>query len=942
MLNIKHLIKQLISLLFLFFTLIFVISPTVFAKQNTPLFQTTNTYFIVQDKKDFIWLSGQNGLYRFDGKQLINFSNKEKGWSIPFSWIHNISKKDNYLILPTETNGVWLFNTETGQPQPINIDAKTKTFYRAIHHKNSYYAISMAPQNLYRYDISTDKTTLLVENIKNNQLFASENRVYFNNRKGLYYFESNKNNNKIQQVKSINTNIVAATSIKNTAIFASKSHLFTINENDEIIQKKIASPITAITPHNDHNAILSVNLLGEITKREVATLKQLDSNFPIVEKSRYHTLLHDKSGVLWLSNSRETQQLTEIKVKNHSVIFDTKFNTIETEVYQRELYLGSYGKGIHVFSPLTKQRTLPIDNINQQLSNKAKNTTDLLVIGEDLFIATFDGLWRYNKKNKQTNKINLSFKGANLSDLILLKLKYKENLLYIASDGQGLIIYDLNKKTVINHINKNTGLSSGEVIDTLPLANGDIWLATASGIDIFNIYTEKVKNIVNKSTAKFISLLHVDDKIFVTTKGNGIQVYNQQRKLLAHFAKGINFSHMSFIDEHLLASAKPGLYKINPNNYQFSMITNTDDFSFTDNAFVFNNALFIANTEGLLQLPRTSTPTFHPKVHIGKTTVSGKSYLLNKAINIDSGNDVITLDLASLDYRPGVEKQYRYTLNGNKWHQINSNQLTLTGLASGDYHIEIMATNSLGQWSDYKAYTDISVAFPWYWTPQIRLIYTVSLFGIILLSAWLLYLRSKSISYVHDILQKDIHNFGKTSMQVKRNVTAALALITKDEISKGKLLLQQCINDLNEQQKLPEPNTLNGNSLNDAIPFLAEYLEKKYQVKLSYLFELTEKELDYELQADLYRVIYEAITSAILSGNGRNFKVVLQKFKSKIWLNISDDSQSFIHFNSKVNFNISMYYIRQIANKHNGSINTFNEQGNASQLVLSLPIMHES
>ena len=935
------LFKQLNPLLFLLFSLQFLALPTVLAKQESPFSKKTNIYSILQDNKDFIWFPSQNGLYRFDGKEVINFSNKEKGWSIPFTWLHSIAKKDDQLIVTTETNGLWLFDTITGKTQPIHLQTPTNTFYNAIHHKNSYYAISMAPQHLYRYDIKTATTTLIVKNIRNNLLLANKNGIYFNDGDKLFYLDSSQSNNQIKQIKAINDKIISATIIKDVLVMASENILFSIKENGEIIQQGISSPITAITPYSDQNAILAVNLLGEITKRDFATLKLLESNFPTVKESRYQILFHDNSGVLWLGSNRGIQQLTEAKMKNHSVIFDTNISSIETEIYQGDIYLGSYGQGVHTFSPFTRTSVLAIDNINEKLSTEAKKTSDLLTIKQSLYIATFDGLWHFNKANKQTKKVNLLFKNDSLSDLILLKLRHEKNLLYIATDGQGLIIYDLNKKQVIQHINKNSGLSSGEIIDILPLTNGDIWLTTASGIDVYNNQTKTIKNVTKQSSTKFISLLEADDKIFVSTKGNGIHVYNQQKVFLAHFAKGINFGYMALIDNHIFASAKPGLYKINPNNYQFAMVTNTRDYSFTDNAFIFQDALFIANSSGILQLSRTTTPIFHPKVYISKTTISGKSYLLNKAINIKSGNDVITLDLASLDYRLGLEKQYRYTLNGNEWHQINGNQLTLTGLASGDYHIEIMATNSLGQWSKNKAYTEISVAFPWYWTPQIRLVYGVSLLGIIFLSAWLLFLRSKSISHIHNILQSDINNYGKTSMQVKRNLNAALALITENELSKGKLLLQQCVDDLNKQQKSPEPNSLDGNTLTEAVPFLAQYLQHKYQVKLLFQLEFNENDLNYELQADLYRVIFEAINSAILNGSGRSFKVVLQKFKNKIWLNISDDNQSFIHFNSKVNFDISMYYIRKIASKHNGTINTFNEQGNASQLVLSLPIQNE-
>ena len=642
--------------------------------------------------------------------------------------------------------------------------------------------------------------------------------------------------------------------------------------------------------------------------------------------------------MLWLVSNNGITQLTEKKAKNHLAIFDTKYSALETEIYDNQLYIGSYGKGVHTLSLLKKKKITPVDYINKSLSTKALDVSDLLAIGDSLFIASFDGLWQYNKKNQQTKKIKLSYKENSFDKVVLLKLRHKENLLYIATDGQGLIIYDLLKEKVTQHIQKEAGLSSGEVIDILPLTNNDLWLATASGIDVVKKQTNSIKTLINKTSAKFISIVQADGKVFAATKGDGVFVYTQQGQLLNHFAKGINFSYMSVINNYIFASAKPGIYKIDPTNYQSTMISSTEPFSFTDNAISFNGSLYIANSLGILELPRIAELTFHPKVYISKTTVSGKSYLLNKTIEINSGNDVITLDLASLDYRPGLTKQYRYTLNGDKWHQLSGNQLTLTGLASGEYHVEIMATNSLGQWSDNKAYTQISVAFPWYWTPQIRLVYAVTILGTVCFIAWLLYLRSRSISHIHKILQSDINNYSKTTLQVKRNLTVAFTLLTEGEVNKSKHLLQQCVDELSDQQKMPEPNSLNGNSLTVAIPFLANYLQTKYQTKLFFQFDINEDELEYELRADLYKVVYEAITSAILKGSGRNFKVVIQKFKSKIWLNISDDSQSFINFNSKVNMDISMYYIRQIANKHKGSINTFNEHSNGSQLVLSLPI----
>lgn len=928
-------IKQPNPLLFFLFIFPTLISFSSVAKQTDPFENITNIYSIIQDKKDFIWLSGQNGLYRFDGSQLINFSNNIKDWPIPFNWINSLSIKNEQLILATETKGLWQFDMRTGISKPINIRTESNTFYKAIHHGNSFYAITMAPQHLYRYDIGTGETVMLMKDIQSNALLTTKNRVYFNDKEELYYIDNTK---KIKKSQDINKRITAIASTGDSIIIACKNNLLKLSDTDTIIKKQTPSPISAIAINNNSKNFFTVDLAGKIIKRDLETLKKYHHNFPAVKRLIYQGLLHDSSGVLWLLSNRGIQLITENSVKNHLALFDTKYSSNETEIYKDKLYIGSYGKGVYTLSSFNKKQINSVQSINENLSKKSLMINDLLSVYDELFIATFEGLWQYNEKNQNTKKVNLLLKNIDLSNLVLLKLVHINNLLYIATDGQGLIIYDLNKKAVIKHISKAMGLSSGEVTDILPLANGDIWLTTAVGVDVIKSNTGMIKKITNQTSAKFISLLQTDNKVFAASKGDGIFVYNHQGQLLAHFAKGINFNYLSLIDNHIFAAAKPGLYKISPENYQISMLTNTEKYSFTDTPLLYNNSILIANTLGVLELPQKTKAPFHPKVYISKTTVSGQSHLLNKTININSGNDVITLELASLDYRPGVIKQYSYTLDGNTWHQISGNQLTLTGLAAGNYQIEIMATNSLGQWSDYKAYTEISVAFPWYWTPQIRFVYAVVLLCLFFLCAWLFYLRSQSIRHIHSILQSDINNYGKTNMQVKRNLTVALNLLNKKNITQSKQLLQQCVDELSEQQKSPEPSSLNGNLLAVAIPFLAEYLQNKYQTNLHFQCDLNEEQLAYELRADLYKVVFEAVTCAILKGGGRNFKVVIKEFKDKIWLNISDDSQSFINFNSKINIDLSMYYIRQIANKHKGSINTFNEHDNGSQLVLSLPI----
>ena len=58
----------------------------------------------------------------------------------------------------------------------------------------------------------------------------------------------------------------------------------------------------------------------------------------------------------------------------------------------------------------------------------------------------------------------------------------------------------------------------------------------------------------------------------------------------------------------------------------------------------------------------------------------------------------------------------------------------------------------------------------------------------------------------------------------------------------------------------------------------------------------------------------------------------------KIWLKVTNNEQSFAQFNSKINFEMAMYYIRQVANKFNASFHTYDNQENGSEIILAIPL----
>ena len=250
-----------------------------------------------------------------------------------------------------------------------------------------------------------------------------------------------------------------------------------------------------------------------------------------------------------------------------------------------------------------------------------------------------------------------------------------------------------------------------------------------------------------------------------------------------------------------------------------------------------------------------------------------------------------------------------------------------------------MATNSLGHWSDVKAYTEIDVAYPWYWTIELKILYIILALFIVLLIAWLLFLRAKSISNIHNLLKDDMKNCGRIMKTIQRNLQLTSTSLASNEIEQSKQLIEKSLVMLKESLDSQEPDSLAGKDLSVAIPYLGDYIHSKYEVKLHCNIDDKVDSLHYELKSDIYKVIFEALISAIFKSEAQNFNLTLQEVKKKLWLSINSDNDSFNQLNSRINFDLASYTIRQITNKHHASLNTFDNDDGSSQLVISFPLM---
>lgn len=916
---------------------------------------------ITQDNLGFIWLATRNGLVRHDSENDIIISNNNKNWPLPFNWINDIEViENNKLLVATETHKLWVFDTTTGEATEIPVDIHHNSVYQVTAHHGMYYL--NVHYKLYRINPLTQVTEVIADDVEISFLEHTKEHVYIATADGVFkVVDSN-----LEQVTV--GPISAMSASESSLVIAKGNQLITLSDNNKRNSIIVNSTLTALTASHDMQSIIAVDNLGEIHKYQLSDLTTLSHNYPKIKPARVETIYHDSTGVLWLLSNHGIEKVMRSSAKNIPKIFDVDINAIALAMHKNQLILGSYGAGL---STLSKTSQLIPAEINQNFTAKAKFITDVYADDSNIYVATFDGLWQFDSIKKTLERVPF----AN-NNLLLLSMRYKDGALYLATNANGLVKYNLASKQLDYYVEGEL-LTSPEVIDILPLADNVLWAATSVGIDIIDTDKNIITPIKRFSEAKVISLLEYQGKVFASTNGDGLFIFNMEGELLSHIAKKIVFGYMSYIDNEIWIAARPGLYRLNPDTYQLTLVPNTEQYSFSKKQALLNDKVYASHYSGILEVPLTNENSIDAKIHISKTTVSGRTQLLNKTINIDSPNDVVTLELASLDFRTGQKKKFKYQINGKDWNNTNGSQLTLTGLSAGEYNIEIMGTNSLGEWSKYKAYADINVAYPWYAHPKSQVIYIVLVVLSAAYACWLLYLRSRSIHHVHQLLNNEIENQSQSKSNIRRKLLKVQSLINEQcpEQSKATLiekaqiedsriddpkteieshetkssandksirtiqsLINECLNDLTSKKPEIVPNKLSESTLSIALPYLVDYFHKQYHVLIKLELDVEDDRIDHAMQTVIYRIIYEAISAAIKNGNGGIFVVNIHIANNKIWLRITDNEQSFAQFSSKINFDMAMYYIRQVAKKFNATFHTYDNQERGSEMILSIPL----
>lgn len=405
-----------------------------------------------------------------------------------------------------------------------------------------------------------------------------------------------------------------------------------------------------------------------------------------------------------------------------------------------------YAGGVGVYEIDADRLTYkPVDN--PMLAKHVVNA--LLIDGNDLWAATYDGLVRYDRKTHQAQ-------------------------LYVHEVG-------------------NPGsLSDNYVRDLLKASDGKLWVTTRLGLDRYDPATGSFAHIRhNPQQADSLPSNNIQPiaqdlrgRLWIGTIGDGLTILENWtpdgvphfRTLSTHegFPDGIVLTVMRGADGRMWSATPAGLAVIDPDTLKVHTYTAADGLR-TSSQNLFSSATLRDGTivfpgdQGLIVVRPSLLKSTDPAPPLVATEVRVQGNQLSTAAQAwHSVRDGITLphahrafqaSFASLDYSAPDAVRYRYKLEGFDKDWIDSASYTrtaaYTNLPVGDYRLVVEATDRLG--AESTGHLEIPVHAPpaWYERPWFAVLELAAALGVIFL---VVRLRTEVIRKRRDQLEREVES----------------------------------------------------------------------------------------------------------------------------------------------------------------------------------------
>ena len=645
-----------------------------FTKQNG--LPTETVYDIYQDKKGFIWISTEQGLYRYDGKNYTSYTLDEQ------------TSKSGSGITEDIFGRIWYSNFD-----------------------GYIYYVEKGELKLFKPHIPIG---FLKFAVLNNSLFTIEEN-------GLVIYDIRNG----KRIKTISINLKKLNSThtdgKNFYVFADE--LLIANEQNI---RRISLPeklknFKAGLIQNTKNGLLFTS------KYEKNGVLYDFKNFKTIEFPKEITFIQNSAfagAENWLCTTDGAFKINDyrqyFKGFNISSVYRTKdggfwFTTINNGIFlapNLEIQFFENDKIITSISKANQNLLIGTQNEELYLKNLENNTSKLLYKGKNnheiYLLKTFEKIPKIFMSSYGFRV--LDFQGKTLyesesaiKDIIPLD---ENSYAFAASGSCGILQLD----TTINNWKSLFPTISEENKQLILLKNvrgksvaynqqtKELYFATNKGLYLFKDYkNQEIK--YNGKSIYITRLISFGNQVLGLTQNNFlVEIDGNQVKKTSfnQYIKNYRILKIKLQNERLYINTDNGIFVydfINKNFYKKLSYNQEFEFSQISEA---NNKVYIAINRGILALPIAYREKQKaPKLIIDEVKMNGENFDYHHSISFENDKNNLELNYALLNFTPGEKNAVFYKINNGIWHLAdeNSRKLELPSLASGEYEILLKTEN---------------------------------------------------------------------------------------------------------------------------------------------------------------------------------------------------------------------------------------------------------
>ncbi|SRX73266.1 sensor histidine kinase [Aequorivita antarctica] len=916
--------------LFLIFFLLSICSLSVtaqryqFKKYKTEEGLVNNeTYAIMQDSKNRIWVSTTGGISCFNGKTFKNYTTEDGLVSnIVFSIFEDSKGR---MWVGTLDNGISIIeNGKITNPKGVDFDYLGSATYILEGADGTIYIIFVKGIVIYK----KGKLEYLIKGTEDNQISGMQSADWYDDN-NLYIASSNKGIYKM----TLNP-------LKIENIF---------NEKDGI--NNICYSVFV-----DAKKDIWVGAYGELYKISNGKLTIYRFKPEDFDKNRVYGILEENENELFLSFEGNgfgifNKQTGDLKIINEAQGLPTKYIYQMIKDTEGNHWMTSYGEGIIRF----RDTAFKIYDDTQGLSS----VNDIVEWNEELIIATNDGVVVLDE-NKNIYQIT---KGSPIKNLFVTP---EDNLLYNTG------------KAVFEHSNNSTKL---KLID-----EGDYNLLFKERDKTFLFGTDNIKVLAEDSTyfiksKRAITIKPIGDRYLVCKISGLLQMNDKKIDTIPGLNPKLHndFRSMDIINANeVLAGSEKKLYHITIHNDSFKIQTfNMSRFPslkhfralkvdgndlwlagrdkllkvdlelllkkdtviakkyntmshFLENDIDFNSLLITddktilaASLSGMLAfnekafLPNTQPPKLDiSQILLFSEPLEDSLFRTKKGIVLPFQKNYLSFSMEAITYTNPEDVHYQYRMkglrDGNEWSQPTKEpNVVFSYLPPGEYVFEFIADNGDGVWQTQPYQYSFVITVPFWKT----WFFWVSLLSITSISVFLFYyLKNKAEqrrneAYTHNLIKAQEEERTRVARELHDSVGQKLMLLTKKTKSTGnqemETLATNTLQELRAISRGLHPATLERLGPAAAIRNMVDEVDANTNIFFTHEIEDIDTLLSKEASLHLYRIIQEVLNNIVKHAEAKAASVTIEKKKNTIEAIITDNGKGF-EFSEKVKISESL------------------------------------